>query len=84
MMTKGEGKYRPRWPAEAAIEFALHLQDRRLASGLTQQRLADLVGLHRPTITMYETGRAMPTAYGALRLARALGTTVEDLFGGAS
>jgi len=40
---------------------------RRTALGLTQQQLADAVGVHRVTVVRWETGRATPLGL-ALRL----------------
>ena len=53
---------------------------RALAGDLTQQQLADLVGVSRQTIVSIEKGRYNPTVGLALNLARVLNVTVEDLF----
>ena len=58
-----------------------YLRDAREAAGLTQQGLADIVGVHRVTLANWELGEHHPTLPVAITLARALGTTVEDLFG---
>lgn len=48
--------------------------------GLTQQDLAIRVGVTRQSIIFIEQGRFRPSVELALRLARALGVRVEDLF----
>lgn len=48
--------------------------------GLSQQQLAELVGVSRQAIIGIEGGRQVPSTSLALRLARALRTSVEDLF----
>ena len=48
--------------------------------GMTQQDLADLVGVTRQTILSIEKGRYNPSVGLALRLARAFGVSVEELF----
>lgn len=51
----------------------------RKAAGLTQQELADQLGVNRTVITNWETGvNITPTKY-LLALAEALGCSVEDL-----
>ena len=58
-----------------------NLRRQRLLQGeLTQQELADKVGVTRQTIFSIEKGRYNPSVGLALRLARALGLQVEDLF----
>jgi putative transcriptional regulator len=49
---------------------------------MTQGQLAELVGCRQGLISLYERDERHPTIYIAIRLARALGTTVEALFGG--
>jgi putative transcriptional regulator len=53
---------------------------RLMADGMTQQDLADRVGVTRQTILYIEKGKYSPTIGLALRLARVLGVRVEDLF----
>lgn len=51
-----------------------------MADGMTQQDLADRVGVTRQTILYIEKGKYSPTISLALRLADVLGVRVEDLF----
>jgi putative transcriptional regulator len=53
---------------------------RRAIDGLTQEGLAERVGVTRQTIISIERGNYDPSVGLALRLARALGVPVEDLF----
>lgn len=52
----------------------------RAARGLTQAALAELVGVSRKTINTVENGVFVPSTLLALRLARALGVPVEEVF----
>lgn len=47
---------------------------------MTQQELAERVGVTRQTILAIEKGNYNPSVELALRLARVFGTTVEELF----
>lgn len=58
----------------------VRLRTYREAAGLTQATLAEAVGVSRKTVNTVENGVFVPSTELALRLARALGTTVEDLF----
>ncbi len=51
----------------------------RKARGLSQLELAEAAGVSRATVGALEHGRHMPAADAAVRLARVLGTTVEEL-----
>jgi putative transcriptional regulator len=53
----------------------------RREAGLTQQDLAKVVEVSRQTVISMETGDYAPSVYLAVRIARALGTTVEALWG---
>ncbi len=53
----------------------------RERAGLSQVELAEHVGLTRQSIGAIEAGRASPSVDVALRLAKVLHTTVEQLFG---
>ncbi|ALG47642.1 helix-turn-helix transcriptional regulator [Clostridium perfringens] len=52
----------------------------RVEKGLSQQALADLVGVSRNTISSIETGQFNPTAKLALILCIALDKKFEELF----
>lgn len=56
------------------------LKQVRKAVGLTQARLAQLTGVSRQTIIATERGDYAPSVFLALRIARALETTVEEIF----
>lgn len=56
------------------------VRDAREAHGLTQAELADLVGVSRKTINTVENAVFVPSTVIALKLARALGEPVEQLF----
>lgn len=52
----------------------------RAKRALTQAQLADLSGITRKSINAIESGRMVPSTILALKLARTLGVTVEELF----
>ena len=56
------------------------LREERARRSLTQAELAELVGVSRKTINTVENGVFIPSTVLALRLARALRTSVEKLF----
>ncbi|MET8150319.1 helix-turn-helix transcriptional regulator [Actinoplanes sp. NPDC049668] len=57
------------------------IRQTRRAASLTQQDLATAVQVSRQTIISMETGDYAPSVYLAIKVARALGTTVEHLWG---
>ncbi len=61
-------------------EIGTRLREARTAAGLTQAQLAEMIGVSRKTINTVENGVFVPSTTLALKLARALKTTVEDLF----
>jgi putative transcriptional regulator len=62
-------------------EIRSHLKRHRLlADGMTQQELADRIGVTRQTIHSIEKGRYSPSVGLALQLAALFGVRVEDLF----
>ena len=56
------------------------LKEARRDKGISQQELAELVGVSRNTISSIETGQFSPTAKLALILCIALDRKFEDLF----
>ncbi|HST36998.1 MAG TPA: helix-turn-helix transcriptional regulator [Allosphingosinicella sp.] len=63
-----------------ADELRNRLRDLRGERGLTQAALAELVGVSRKTINTVENGVFVPSTLLALKLARALGVPVEEIF----
>lgn len=60
--------------------LANKLKDRRTELGLTQAELAEKVGVTRKTVNTVENGVFTPSATLAIKLAKALGLSVEQLF----
>lgn len=56
------------------------VREMRRSLKLTQAELADQVGVSRQTIISLERGDYAPSVHLAIRVARALGGTVEELF----
>jgi putative transcriptional regulator len=56
------------------------IRDLRLAAGLSQQQLADRVGVTRQTINAIEQEKYSPTLQLAFRLAREFEVGFEDVF----
>jgi putative transcriptional regulator len=61
-------------------ELKNRLREERARLNLTQADLAAMVDVSRKTINTVENGIFIPSTVLALRLARALGTSVESLF----
>ena len=52
----------------------------RKAKGMSQQELADLVGVTQPTVCLWETGKCLPSVPVIRQLSRALDVPVERFF----
>jgi molybdate-binding protein/DNA-binding XRE family transcriptional regulator len=59
----------------------LALRLARQARGFSQQQLAGMAGVSRQAVSAVESGQSDPSLRVALALARALGVTVEEVFG---
>jgi putative transcriptional regulator len=57
-----------------------HIKEIRTNMGLTQAQLAELVGVARVSIIAIENGRYIPTIETALRIKKALGVPIEQIF----
>jgi putative transcriptional regulator len=60
--------------------LANRLKERRAELGITQAELAERVGVTRKTVNTVENGIFIPSTILALKLAEALGLSVEQLF----
>lgn len=57
-----------------------HLKEYRARLGVNQQEMGRMVGTSRQTISQIERGDYSPSVTLALKLAKACGVTVEDIF----
>ena len=58
----------------------LRLKSARAALDMSQQQLADAVGVSRQTINAIEKGEYNPTIRLCIAICRALGKTLDELF----
>ena len=58
------------------------MKERRNKLGLTQEQVAERACISVRSYTMYEAHQRKPNVYTAIRMARVLQTTVEELFAG--
>lgn len=63
---------------EPVVRNTLRVQ--RAIRDLTQADLAERAGITRASVNAIEGGRMVPSVYLALKLARALGVSVDELF----
>ena len=61
-------------------ELDNHLAKLRNRTKISQQELADFIGVSRKTISTVETGRFTPSVVIALKLSRYFGVPVEKIF----
>lgn len=62
--------------------FHERLRHHRTKLGLSQQELADRIGVSRVSLNRWENKKAVPTALGCFALADQFGITVEQLIKG--
>lgn len=66
--------------AEGATQMRNVLPQLRAEKGLSQERLAEIVGVSRQTIISIEKGRFDPSLPLAFDLADVFGMSIEDIF----
>ena len=62
--------------------FSENLVRLRKATGMTQQQVAEKLGINRTTYTKYETGVTEPSFEMLLRISELLGVGIDTLFNG--
>lgn len=66
-------------PRPGDMDFAHRLTTARKWKGLTQQTLADTIGIHVTQLRRYEAGTSQPTLDVLRNIARALAVTIDSL-----
>ena len=61
-------------------EFICILKKYRLLKDLTQEQLAEMVGVRRETIMRLEAGKYNPSLKLAIDISKAVNTPIEELF----
>lgn len=61
-------------------EFVCNLKKYRTMKGLTQEQLAEIVGVRRETIMRLEKAQYNPSLKLAVDISRAVGAPIEEIF----
>lgn len=69
------------WKDPIVAQKRHRLAERRKAVGLSQERLAEAIGVDRSTVVRWERGETHPHPWHRPRLARALAVSIEELTG---
>lgn len=62
------------------VEFVCYLKKYRQQAGLTQEQLAEKVGVRRETIMRLEKAQYNPSLKLAVDISRAVGIPIEEIF----
>lgn len=65
---------------ELAKRFGESVRRMRLEQGLSQERVAEMCGMHRNYLGAVERAERTPSIVAADRIAKALGTTLAEMF----
>jgi transcriptional regulator with XRE-family HTH domain len=61
-------------------KFPNRIREYRLKAGLTQRKLAELLGRGKDAVSAWERGLNLPSVPRLLRMAKILGTLAESLY----
>lgn len=62
------------------MSFAENFKNARIKAGLTQQQIADTLGLDRTAIAQYERGTSTPNFKNLPKICKILGISLDELF----
>lgn len=62
------------------VEFTCNLKKYRQLKNLTQEELANIVGVRRETIIRLESGKYNPSLKLAVNISKAVDTSIEKIF----
>ena len=66
--------------ASSAVAMQTRIKEYRAKYNLTQEKLAEMVGVRRETIIFLEQGKYNPSLKLAHNVARALRATIDEIF----
>lgn len=66
---------------KVVLILSCDIRSLRKAAGLTQDELAERVGVCQSAVAVWESGNGFPTADKLPQIAKILGCTIDDLFG---
>lgn len=66
--------------AKSWIRMRTRIKEYRAKRNLTQEKLADMVGVRRETIIFLEQGKYNPSLKLAHNVAKALNTSIDEIF----
>jgi transcriptional regulator with XRE-family HTH domain len=69
---------------DVAVRFGQNLRHCRQRAGLSQERFADLSGIHRTMVSKFERGENQPMLETLVKIACALDVPVDELLTGIS
>ena len=61
------------------MSFSDRIKEARLERNLTEEQLAELIGVHPRTYRNYEAGKTVPRIQNIRKLCIALGASADDL-----
>jgi putative transcriptional regulator len=67
-------------PGKDKVKIKVYLKEHRLQAGLTQEELANRVGVRRETIVFLEQGAYNPSLKLALTISREINVPIDKLF----
>lgn len=67
-------------PSHLTPRFPNHIREYRLRAGLTQGKLAGVLGRGRDAVSSWERGLSLPSVPKLMRMAKVLGTLAEALY----
>lgn len=72
-------KHKPLLVTPEINSIGRNLRELRQARGLSQDAMGAVIGIERSTLAGIETGRDYPSVPALIRIARALGVSLDDL-----
>lgn len=73
------GRARTAGTVRTAASLGARIKGQRKRCGMSQEKVAELVGVSRQAVTKWETGQSAPSTENLFRLAEIFGTTVDLL-----